>query len=335
MKHFLKRENQISQENKRGIRGMLLEEYGLQLVRLDLPFRLDHVNCFITEGSDGYTVIDVGLHNKETVKRWEKELEGKEVTDLIVTHYHPDHFGYSGGFQKKYGSRVSMTKVDAKNGWNGWEEAFLSKLGENYNLSGIPKTVGKQMIENTREFIPRVTPYPTVDHYLEEGEKVVLGKYEYEVIFTPGHSEGLVTFYNKEKNLLLSTDHILPKITPNISHWFHGDMNPLASYFNSLEKIEALEVDVVIPSHGKPFQDGHKRVLELKEHHEERLETLHEIIQGGLTVYDACEKLFNKKLNVHETRFAIGETLAHLEYLRLNGQSERELQGEVYVYKAI
>lgn len=313
----------------------MLKEYGLQLIRLDLPFRLNHVNCFLAEGSDGYTVIDVGLHNKETVKRWEEELRGKEVTDLIITHYHPDHYGYAGGFQEKYGVNVSMTEVDAENGRVSWEDLLLSKLEKYYALSGIPRPIGREMVNNTGEFIPRVTPYPTIQHYLEEGEKIILGKYEYEVIFTPGHSAGLVTFYNREKNVLLSTDHILPKITPNISYWYHGDPNPLASYFASLRKIEALEVDFVIPSHGKPFYDGHLRVLELMKHHEERLETLYGIIRNGCTVYEACEKLFNKTLTIHETRFAIGETLAHLEYLRLNGESTRELQENVYVYRAI
>lgn len=312
----------------------MLEEFGLQLIRLDLPFRLNHVNCFLAEGTDGYTVIDTGLHNKETVERWERKLEGKEVTNLIVTHYHPDHFGYAGGFQQKYGVDVSMTKVDAENGINAWEHELLTKLDSYYALSGIPEAIGREMVENTKEFIPRVNPYPTIDHYLEEGEKIILGKYEYEVIFTPGHSEGLVTFYNKEKNVLLGTDHILPKITPNISHWFHGDPNPLGSYFDSLAKIETLEVDLVIPSHGKPFYNGHERVLELKQHHHERLEALYDIIRDGCTVYEACEGLFNKPLTIHETRFAIGETLAHLEYLRLNGDVERELVDNVYVYQA-
>lgn len=312
----------------------MLEEYGLRLIRLELPFRLNHVNCFLAEGIDGYTVIDAGLHNEKTVKRWEEELAGKEVKHLIITHYHPDHYGYAGSFQERYGTSVSMSQIDAENGLFSWEKELLTKLGKYYRLSGIPEQIARQMIENTEAFVPRVQPYPTISHYLEEGEKIVLGKYEYEVIFTPGHSEGLVTFYNQEKNTLLSTDHILPKITPNISHWFHGDSNPLSSYFDSLDKIAALEVDFIIPSHGKPFHDGHLRVLELKAHHHERLEALHEIIQAGRTVYEACEQLFNKQLNIHETRFAIGETLAHLEYLRLNGGCQREQQGEVYVYRA-
>lgn len=306
----------------------------MKLIRIDLPFRLDHVNCFLAEGENGYTVIDVGLHDKQTVKRWDEELIGKEITDLIVTHYHPDHFGYAGGFQQKHGARVSMSKVDAENGILAWNTDFLADLEKNYHASGIPDTMSREMIENTREFVPRVTPYPTINHYLEEGKKIVIGKLEYEIIFTPGHSEGLVTFYNKEKNVLIGTDHILPKITPNISHWFHGDPNPLASFYRSLDKIAALEVDFVIPSHGKPFHDGHARVLELKAHHEERLEVLLDIIKKEHTIFEACEKLFNKKLNVHESRFAIGETLAHLEYLRLAGRCTRELKNDIFVYQA-
>lgn len=302
----------------------MLEEYGLKLIRLNLPFRLNHVNCFIAEGEDGWKIIDAGLHNEETVDRWEQELAGKKVTDIIVTHYHPDHFGYVGRLQEKTGARVSMTKVDADAGLNAWREHFMNNLSDNYRLTGVPDDVSTNMTTNTSEFVSRVTPYPEVDHYFQEGEKVVIGKYEYEVIFTPGHSDGLVTFYNKEKNILLSTDHILPKITPNISYWFHGDQNPLASYLQSLEKVRKLDADLVIPSHGKPFHGANDRIDEIAAHHDERLEQTIEAIGKGGLVYTVCKKLFRKDLNTHEMRFAIGETLAHLEYLRLQGACERE-----------
>lgn len=302
----------------------MLEEYGLKLIRLDLPFRLNHVNCFMAEGEDGWKIIDAGLHNMETVNRWELELAGKKVTDVLVTHYHPDHFGYVGRLQEKTGARVSMTKVDAEAGFNAWQESFLNKLSNNYQSAGIPDDVSENMTRNTTEFVSRVTPYPNVNHYFREGEMVVIGKYEYEVIFTPGHSDGLVTFYNVEKNILLSTDHILPKITPNISYWFHGDQNPLASYLQSLEKVRKLDADLVIPSHGKPFHGANDRIDEIKAHHEERLEQTSEAIGEGAFVYNICKKLFRKELNTHEMRFAVGETLAHLEYLRIQGLCKRE-----------
>ncbi|RLL46836.1 MBL fold metallo-hydrolase [Oceanobacillus piezotolerans] len=310
----------------------MLEEFGLKMITLDLPFRLNHVNCFIAEGEHGWTVIDAGIHNHETVKRWDEELKGKEVTDILVTHYHPDHFGYVGGLQQKHNAQVSMTEIDANNGKTSWEEEFLSKLIENYLLAGVPSNISNKMKGNTEDFIAQVTPYPTINHHFEDGEKIQIGKFEYEVIFTPGHSDGMVTFYNEEKDTLLSTDHILPKITPNISYWFHGDPNPLGSYFKSLDKIKRLNVDFVIPSHGKPFHRANERIAEIKDHHDERLNRTLEIIKSGSTVFQTSEKLFNKKLNVHETRFAIGETVAHLEFLRRKGECYREIKNDRYWY---
>ncbi|WP_309228306.1 MBL fold metallo-hydrolase [Virgibacillus saliphilus] len=171
-----------------------------------------------------------------------------------------------------------------------------------------------------------------MEHYFEEGERIPIGKYEYEVIFTPGHADGMVNFYNEETNTLLSTDHILPKITPNISYWFHGEPNPLKNYLDSLEKIRKRDADFVIPSHGEPFYGANERIDEIKSHHNERLVQALDAISGGDTVYEACQKLFKKELTIHETRFAIGETLAHLEYFRYEGECEREVQDGVYWY---
>src|SRR5699024_7910323 len=103
------------------------------------------------------------------------------------------------------------------------------------------------------KFVPYVSPLLSVDHYFNEGDMIYLSDNVYEVIFTPGHSDGLICLYNKENNVLFSTDHILPKITPNISYWFYGKQNPLGDYEKSLQKIKKLNAEFVIPSHGKPF----------------------------------------------------------------------------------
>ncbi|MFC5628208.1 MBL fold metallo-hydrolase [Aliibacillus thermotolerans] len=303
----------------------LEKELGIQTVTIDLPFRLNHVNCFLAEGEDGWTVIDTGLHNEESKKRWSEVLQNKEVTHIVVTHYHPDHFGYAGGLQQKTNARVSMSATDAHLGISSWEKDFLAQLEENYRKAGVPTEIGKEMAENTASFVPRVTPYPTINNYLEEGDTIVFGNYEYEVIATPGHSDGLIVFYNKEKNVLLSTDHILPKITPNISYWFHGEENPLQLYLDSLEKIKKLNAEYVVPSHGKPFYGANDRIEELFIHHDERLAETLSYVGEPATVFDVSEKLFQKKLTVHETRFAVGETLAHLEYLRKNNECYRQL----------
>lgn len=318
-------------QNEQDIKD-ILKTYQLYPVTLNLPFRLNHVNCFIAEDDDGWKIIDAGLHNQETVTRWNDVLNQKHVTNIIITHYHPDHFGYAGGMQMKTGASLSMPEIDAEMALSAWEDAFLSNLNEKYEMTGTPSGIAHKMTKNTESFAELVTPYPTVDHYLAEGEEIRIGKYMYEVIHTPGHSDGLVCFYNKDRNVLLSTDHILPKITPNISYWFHGNPNPLKNYFQSLEKVRKLDADLVVPSHGNPFYGANDRIDEIIGHHETRLDLLLEAIRGGSTIYEASGKLFKKELNVHETRFAVGETFAHLEYLRNNGDCRREIRNGLYWY---
>ncbi|SFE21046.1 Glyoxylase, beta-lactamase superfamily II [Lentibacillus persicus] len=311
----------------------MLDQLGLKRVTLDLPFRLDHVNCFLAEGANGWTVIDAGLHNEETIKRWDEELSGKDVNRIIITHYHPDHFGYAGGLQAKLDSSVYMTETDYKAAENAWDQHFLNELETNYELAGIPEDEAEKMLSNTKAFVPIVTPFPKVDHYFKDGETVRIGAFDYEVIATPGHSDGLVTFYNRDKNTLLSTDHILPKITPNISYWFHGDPNPLGSYLDSLDRIKQLDAAFVIPSHGDPFHGANDRINEIKAHHADRLDETLEALGNGGTVYQVCQQLFKKELTVHEMRFAVGETLAHLEYLRYRKACKRALNAGKYWYQ--
>ncbi len=311
----------------------MLEKLGVELVRIDLPFRLNHVNCFMAEKKEGWTIIDTGLNNAITRDLWDKKLVDKKVADILVTHYHPDHFGYVGGLQEKTGAKVWMSETDAQAGMNAWETPFLETIPANYRASGIPEEQILEMTQNVEEFQLLVSPLPVIGQYLTEEDTVQIGEFEYQVIYTPGHSDGMVCFYNEEHSTLFATDHILPKITPNISYWLHGDPNPLASYIKSLNKIRKLDAEFVIPSHGKPFYGANQRVDELLAHHDERLDETLKIIKEPLTVYQACQELFQRPLTVHEMRFAVGETLSHLEYLRYENECTREIVDGIWQYQ--
>ncbi|HET7657792.1 MAG TPA: MBL fold metallo-hydrolase [Bacillales bacterium] len=313
----------------------IFKELEITPVRIDLPFRLNHVNVFMAEGEEGWKILDTGLHDERTEAKWDELLDGKKVSDLLISHYHPDHFGCAGYLQRKTGARVSMSEIDADSGIHVWEEDFILKIRQNYVLAGVPEETAVQMTSNTKEFTSKVTPYPKIDHYFKEGDLVQFGRYSYEVLFAPGHSDGLVVLYCKEKNILLSTDHILPKITPNIAYWFHGIENPLAVYMESLKKIRKLDIDFVIPCHGRPFHNANERIDEILEHHRKRVESTLYNIGKGSDIYSVCRRLFNKPLNIHETRFALGETIAHLEYLRHRGEVKREMGDTCWLYKRI
>jgi|SRR5690625_592245 len=310
----------------------MINKLGLRQITIPLPFKLDHVHCFMAEGENGYTIIDTGLNDERTQKIWQRELANKDVEHIIITHLHPDHCGFAGNLQKQTSATMSMTKTDYDALAKIWTEEALPLLKQDYDKANIDEKIADGILVITEDFRPFVTPIPKVTHYLQDGERVLIGKNEYEVIFTPGHSAGLVCFYQKENNVLLSTDHILPKITPNIAYWFYGDKNPLKSYEQSLQKVKRLNVEYVIPSHGEPFYDANKRIDEIWSHHEERfIETL-DAIKGGASVYQVCETLFSNKLSLYDYQFAIGETIAHLEYLRYEDECIRELEKGKWIY---
>ncbi|MFD1927791.1 MBL fold metallo-hydrolase [Sporosarcina siberiensis] len=310
----------------------MIEHLGIIPIKVDLPFRLNHVNCFMAEGEDGWTIIDTGLNNEYTSKMWAENIQQREIKDIFITHYHPDHYGHSGTLQHKTGAEVWMSKIDSDAGKTAWNDDFLSGLHKYYSASGIPDEIANQMVKNNIDFKPLVYPLPVVNHYFVEGEKVVIGRYEYEIIFAPGHSDGMVCFYNKEKNVLLSADHILPRITPNISYWYHGDDNPLKSYLSSINDLKSLNIDYVIPSHGKPFHGANHRIDEIILHHGQRLEQTLAALGKPSSIYDVYQELFQFELTIHEIRFAVGETLAHLEYLRHKGECQRELRNGEWIY---
>lgn len=311
----------------------MLNKLGITAIRLDLPFRLNHVNCFMAAGERGWLIIDAGIHNEKTARRWDELIKGKDITDIIVTHYHPDHLGYAGRLQQLTGAQVAMTKVEEDAARKTVSDDFFDLLRIHYKKAAIPKQLTDDLISVSTQYKHGVSPLPHVHHYLEEGQTIVIGNYEYEILHAPGHADGMVCFYNKEESVLLAADHILPKISPNVSYWFFGDDNPLHSYITSLKEMKKREIEFVIPSHGEPFYDANARIDELIDHHDERLEETLQLLHTEQTVYDVCERLFSRTLSHHELRFAIGETVAHLEYLRHEELCERlEVDGK-WLYK--
>lgn len=315
-----------------------IEEFGLKLIRVPLPFNLDHVNCFLAESENGWTLIDTGLHNEETMSLWHNIFEKKDIQEIIVTHEHPDHIGCAGYLQQTYDINIYLTEQAFKFSSFFVEESRLMKLKNHYNESGIPENIIDQLMMANKNMIETIYPLPNIqkDSFLNEGEQLLIGNNKYEVIFTPGHADGLFTLFNKENSVLIAADHLLPKITPNISYWFFGQSNPLHLYLQSLEKIKKLNAHIVVPSHGKPFYNANKRIDEIIIHHEERLDQILAMIQKDRkTIYEITNEMFPRELTSHEMRFAIGEAIAHLQYLQYKNLCDRKKVNHVWKYIAI
>ena len=145
------------------------------------------------------------------------------------------------------------------------------------------------------------------------------------MVWTPGHSAGHVCLYSPEHRYLIAGDHLLEFISPNVG-WRPGD-DMLARFLDSLEAIERLDIDWVLPSHGRPFRGARARIHAIRQHHEARCaEILNHIRVEALTVQALLQRLWVRRLGLLETNFAVLEVLAHLEYLRSRGPVSAEAQ---------
>lgn len=318
-----------------------MKEYGLYQVTLSLPFRLNHVHCYLARKEDAWTIIDTGLHTEKTRSEWAEAFAAhhlnpeQQVEKIILTHYHPDHFGFSGALQEWTGAPVYMSEEGKRNSLSTWTEETFQRNRQFYESHGMPQDINSKLAENDRAFYSLVRPFPQSYRLLKEGQSIQIGELYYEIIHTPGHAEGHLCFYNKEEKIFIGGDQILRKITPNISYHGYGNPNPLNQYLGSLQQLQKLDIKLLLPGHGPIFSDVHERIAEIISHHEDRLHQLHGIIRGEMTAFEACQKLFERELSTHEIRFAIGETIAHLNYLVARGElkEEREPGGRIYYSK--
>ncbi|KAB2330489.1 MBL fold metallo-hydrolase [Cytobacillus depressus] len=317
---------------------MTIEKIALNGYRIGIPipFPMKFIYCYLYKNTDHYVLIDVGFNYDKAKVAWEeafKELniDPKEIKTIYLTHFHPDHSGLSGWMQQLTDADVYMHEIDLHMLERVWgENSTQTKNVEEMNLiHGVPHQLSKDISSHMDLIIDNVLPLPNVKPISGEVE---FGNRIWEVIHTPGHSNGHICFYQKDEKLLIAGDHILDKITPNISFWPGASQTPLHDYIDSLHKIRSLQVERALPGHGIVIENVNERISELIHHHEQRLAEMEDLAQGR-SAYQIAEDIFaHKELSAHQWRFAIAETIAHLEYLTQENRIKRVNSSPV-VYK--
>jgi glyoxylase-like metal-dependent hydrolase (beta-lactamase superfamily II) len=163
---------------------------------------------------------------------------------------------------------------------------------------------------------------------VSDGDELRVGSVKLEVVSVPGHTPGQMILYIPEEKILFSADHVLFDITPNITCW-SGVRDPLGQYLKSLDKILTYDVKTVFPGHRSLSNKTlEQRVQEIKEHHERRLNEVRAVLREhpGANAYEVASRLtWSLHGATWETApksqlwFAVGETIAHMDYLREHG----------------
>jgi glyoxylase-like metal-dependent hydrolase (beta-lactamase superfamily II) len=170
------------------------------------------------------------------------------------------------------------------------------------------------------------------------GERLDIGRFLFEVLWTPGHSPGHICFLERDQKFILTGDHVLPTITPNVSLHPQQQGNPLGDYIASLERLEGLDVKKVLPAHEYTFDDLHGRLRGIEHHHDERLQEMVDVMGGKpRTAYDVAKgvKWATGSFDTFSfwmQRAAVGETLAHLEYMVIEDRLQKYMEDGVQYY---
>jgi glyoxylase-like metal-dependent hydrolase (beta-lactamase superfamily II) len=298
---------------------------------LPIPFELDHVNVYLVPERDGWLLVDSGIETDACFTSLADGLASQririeDIRSIVLTHMHPDHIGLASRLVTLSGARLIMHRAELEH-LRAIVDGSNDSMSEGLQRAGVPEPFRREIrlaIGTLRDSLQALEP----DWVLDGGETIETGGETYEVIWTPGHSPGHICLYGRNGKLLFSGDHILTDITPNIS-WQPG-RDTLDDFLASLRKLEPYDIDLILPSHGEPF-DGHREwIADTVRHHDERSNVIAKLLdERPQTAHELVAGIWPGQLGAFHHYFAVFEVLAHLERMRRSGKVEAD--GEVWL----
>ncbi|MEI4484709.1 MBL fold metallo-hydrolase [Frigidibacter sp. MR17.14] len=307
---------------------------GVLWMRLPLPMRLDHVNCYALDEGDGWTLVDTGFDTPEARAVWETllagPLGGRPVRRLVVTHYHPDHIGLAGWFIAR-GAELVTTRTS-------WLFARMLTLDVQavpvaetlafWHAAGMPAAMlDKVAAERPFNFADRVTALPPGYTRIREGGRIRLGGRDWDIRCGDGHAPEHATFWSRDDDLLLGGDQLLPSISANIGVYATEPLaDPLDDWLTSCARFATVaeERHLVLPGHKLPFTGLPLRLRQMVENHEGALDRLRPHLAEPRTAGACMVPIFKREIGGAEYRMALVEAVAHLNYLLHRGEILRE-----------
>ncbi len=319
----------------------MTEEILANLYKVEIPLPrnpLKSLNSYIIKDSERNLVIDTGWDQKECMDAMQAGLGALgvnlEKTDFFITHLHADHLGLLSRLLTEtstvYFNRPEAERLKSLGRW----DDFIDFA----RMNGFPEGELQAALHSHPGFkygLKSNLPFRIV----KEGDKIGIGEYLFECVETPGHTRGHICLFEPNKKIFVAGDHILDDITPTIQLWSE-DWNPLKEYLASLEKVYRLNIELVLPGHRKLIGDCKKRIHELKDHHEKRLEEIVSILRkGDQNAFEVASQMSWDVIYevwdmypASQKWFATGEAIAHLKYLEEKGEIHWKIQDRKRYY---
>jgi glyoxylase-like metal-dependent hydrolase (beta-lactamase superfamily II) len=300
---------------------------GVRRVTFRLPLGIDHVHCYLLRSPEGgWTLVDTGLGSPDPAGVWDPVLAELDapVERIFVTHMHPDHVGGARDAAGVTGAPVLQGREDHEQCRRAWGPSRSSQGLADYMVEhGMPEA-------DVGDYVRDASKLAEYVHWAEDVEPVEPGGEVdgWRVELLRGHADGHLVLLRD--GVLIAGDTILGRITPAVGLYPRARPDPLGDYLESLRRIEELAPRIALPGHGEPIEDAAARAREIAAHHAERLDRAEAALGSApLNAYDVSLRLFAGELSPTQRRFALAESLAHLERLVFAGRAGRAEGGYV------
>lgn len=307
-------------------------------ITLPMPFRLRHVHVYIVIHDGKVALFDTGINMADTFAKLDESLHtiGKSVADIdhiYITHHHADHCGIAGDIKESSGAIIHASSIGKTiRQYQKNNDAVTSHVTSFYLRHGLREDVIDHLLKLIKSFRKATIPYD-IDRSVSPGKQYTLGNRSFEILPTPGHTRDHICYYFRDEGILLSGDHVLPDITPNLSPDLSDpDFRALKSFLDSLDGLKSLPVARVWPAHGDSYTDLNGRIEEIKTHHKERSQViLRALRHGPQSAFQLTKAVFGTDLPEFDEFLALNETYVHLVELVYEGTvTLQERNGKVY-----
>jgi glyoxylase-like metal-dependent hydrolase (beta-lactamase superfamily II) len=323
---------------------------GIHQLKLPFPLQLDQlaVNAYLIQGDKGWLLVDTGWNTNQAFSAMERQLREiglgfENIALILITHFHPDHYGLAGRLVQASGAKVALHQIEK----DFIDSRYMNMDGLLDQTAGILRNNGvpekdlhrlQKASLGVRQYVSPVSP----EVVLQGGEVINQGPFQFEVVWTPGHSPGHVCLLERSRKVLISGDHVLPATFPNVGLHSQSGPDPLPNYLRSLEAIKGLDVDLVLPAHEHVFSGLKSRIEEILHHHEERKKAIIATLSAGpQTAYEVSLKIpwivngvtmSFSQLQALDRRLAVMSAMAHLEPLHNDGTAKKTQRDGTIVY---
>lgn len=306
---------------------------GVEWLCMPLPFALNHINTWLLADGEGHAAVDTGFAQEPIQDAWKSVLATRRLTRVVVTHCHPDHLGLAAWLERETGAGLWISQGDYLAAHMMLEQIAgyrVSVMVEFFRSHGLDQARIDGLVQRDNGYKRGVPEIPATYRRLFDEQRLRIGDHEWRCIVGYGHAPEHMSLYFPELGVLISGDMLLPRISTNISVMASTpEADPLGLFLASIERLRELPEDtLVLPSHGRPFRGLQARIDQLQAHHAHRCELLLDACRGTpKSAAELISVLFDREIpDPHQTMFAMGESIAHLNYLEHQGSMKRIIE---------